>query len=67
MMLIIDFDDLVFSDQVFIIQMCFIHLFVASSSHGGGDEAIIGQVRLFEIGFPDCSSELFTCRSKYDF
>ena len=62
----IDFDDLVISDQVFIIQMCFIHLFVASSCHRGGDEAIFGQQRLFEIGFRDYSSELFTCPSKDD-
>ena len=47
--------------------MCFIHLFVASSCHGSCDEAIIGQVRLLEIGFRDCSSELFTCWSKDDY
>ena len=63
----IDFDDLVISDQVFMFQMCFIHRFVASSCHGGGDEAIIGQQRLFEIGFRDYSSELFTCPSKDDY
>ena len=47
--------------------MCFIHLFVASSCQRGGDEAIIGQQRLFEIGFRDYSSELFTCPSKDDY
>ena len=42
----IDFDDLVILDQVFMFQMCFIHLFVASSCHRGGDEAIIGRGEL---------------------